>query len=310
MRIIIIFINHLLEVVLSKSDVTIQTRAIQATPYEDIRQKQKFHGNTIKTLSRRSQNGCSMECNRDSKCRCFLFCGRSTCVLLNDDLYSTEDARSNLVNDSSCKYIGMTKPHMPECKEGQDRVKIQNDLHQGQCNIRFKRIDHEWTEWEHTDNTLDDGNEYKKYTIFTRKNKINETHGGIPRKEEDRERYEEVELWLKWVKEELNWDEAIAKCKSYGGQLYGDLDGTEEQLALFRKKMGNEWYWLGIYTEDHKTWKKLSGDVISGNNLLWAVGQPNNAKGIQFYVAGAAETNTIEDMYGSMLLFSVCQKKE
>ena len=306
MRVILFFINHLLEIVLSKSDVTIQTQATQVTVFEDIRKRQKLHSKPIRTLPRRSQNGCSMECNRHPKCRSFSFCGRSTCVLLNDDLYSTEDAQSILLNDSSCKYVGMNKVEMPECKDGETAINIQDDFYKGHCDIKSKRVDREWTEWEHTDDRIEDGlNDYKKFKIFTREIKIHEAHGG-KRGTDGRVRYEEVALWLKWVREELSWDESMAKCKAYGGQLYEDLDGTEEQLAWFREKFDNNFYWLGIYTEDHQTWKKFSGGVIGGNKLLWYPGQPNNNGGRQLYVSGSKKADAIEDMWSGDRFFSVC----
>ena len=308
MRVILFFINHLLEIVLSKSDVTIQTEAAQFTAYEDVRKRQKFHVNTLRTLPRRSQNGCSMECNRDSTCRSFLICGRNTCVLLNDDFYSTENAQSYLLDDPSCKYLGMNKAEMPKCKDGQALISIGNDVYRGRCNIKSKRVDRQWTEWEHTDERIEDGlNDYKKFKVFTREIKIHEAHGGKTGNDW-RVRYEEVELWLKWVREELNWDESIARCATYGGRLYEDLDGTEEQLAWFRKKFNNNrFYWLGIYTKDHKTWMKLSGGLISGSKLLWKKGQPNNKKGRQFYLAGSKEANKVEDMFATLQIFSICR---
>ena len=308
MRVILFFINHLLEIVLSKSDVTIQTQAQQVTAYEDIKKRQKFHAITIRAVPRRSQNGCSMECNRNSKCRSFMFCGRSTCVLLKEDLYSTEDAQSYLLDDSSCKYVGMNKSEMPKCKDGQTMISIQDDFYKGHCKVKSKRVDREWTEWEHTGERIEDGlNDYKKFKVFTRKIKIHEAHGGKTGND-DRESYEEVELWLKWVREKLNWEESIARCaSSHGGQLYGDLDGTEKQLAWFREKFNNNFYWLGIYTEDHKTWKKLSGGVISGDKLLWQEGEPNNNKGKQFHVGGSDVTNKIGDFYSFSQCFSVCR---
>ena len=237
-----------------------------------------------------------------------MFCGRSTCVLLHEDLYSTEDAESYLLDDSLCKYVGMYKSEMPKCKDGQTMISIQDDFYKGHCKVKSKRVDREWTEWEHTGERIEDGlDDYKKFKVFTRKIKIHEAHGGKTGND-DRESYEEVELWLKWVREKLNWEESIARCATYGGQLYGDLDGTEEQLAWFRGKFNDDtFYWLGIYTEDHKTWKKLSGGVISGDNLLWEDGQPNNHAGFQFYVGGSFVANKLEDIDAYLQCYSICR---
>ena len=102
--------------------------------------------------------------------------------------------------------------------------------------------------------------------------------------------------------------EAKAYCENLHGMLFQDLDGTQAQLDWLIERMGDMWVWLGVYTEDHKVWKKFSGGkVISWDKLLWRQNQPNNKGGSQFYTTcGGPAGGKLEDMEHWKQFYSVC----
>ena len=69
--------------------------------------------------------------------------------------------------------------------------------------------------------------------------------------------------------EKKSWHEAKTHCENLDGKLFHNMNGTCEQILFFLAKMNNEHHWLGIYTEDHKNWISVDGEVISDELLVW-----------------------------------------
>ena len=292
----------------AKKNLLLIPRSVQSNVYEDVRENQRFAGTWTKTINVDCQNGCALFCNRDATCRSFTCCGRNTCFLHRDDIFSTEEEEASLSSSFGCRYFAMERSDSPTCKEGETFIKIQEDNHQGYCQISSKRVDGEWTIWEHTEDRIEDSStEFKNVSIFTREMRILEAHGG-EEGNDSRTKKDVVTYHIKFVKKYLSVWDARANCENLQGELFEDLDGTQEQLDWLFEKMEGELFWLGINTEDHKVWKTFGDEVISEDKLLWLPGQPNNYKGEQFHVSGGGPFGPVlEDYAGSDIYYSVCR---
>ena len=65
----------------------------------------------------RSEQVCSMACNKHRQCLSFNFCGYNKCEINSDDVYSTTAGVAKLVDSWGCTYFGMTKKDEPDCRE-------------------------------------------------------------------------------------------------------------------------------------------------------------------------------------------------
>ena len=308
MKFLLLLLNFVVEYSQTKKDARLQTRSIQSSVYEDMWKNKQFSEIMAREIIN-SQNGCAMSCNRNPKCRSFTFCGRVTCFLHKDDVFSTEEGENSLSSIWGCRYFGMKRKEQPTCKEGESFINIQEDNHKGYCQISSKRVDRgEWTNWEQTGNRVENSsNEFKNFDIFTRQSISLDAHGGRNGSDE-RTWYETLTYHVIFVKNIMSVWEAKANCENLHGELFEDLDGTQEQLDWLFEKMEGELFWLGIYTEDHEVWKTFEDEVISEDKLLWLPEQPNNHGGNQFYVCGGGRNGPVlEDYAGSDLYYSVCR---
>ena len=130
--------------------LTTNSRTLQSSLLLDIRQNKRFGATPMKFYQVSSSNLCAMACSREPFCRSFTFCGRLNCFLHHDDVYSTTEGVSKLVEDTKCKYIGMKKTDFPTCRQGSTFVSMVQETNLVDCNIYQKRLDREWTSWEHT----------------------------------------------------------------------------------------------------------------------------------------------------------------
>ncbi len=75
-----------------------------------------------------------------------------------------------------------------------------------------------------------------------------------------------------------DWFTAKEYCEQLGGHLVTITSEDEEQaiIPLYRYK---EYYFTGGYTEDHETWKWITGETFEYSN--WAPGEPNNVGGVE-----------------------------
>ena len=111
-------------------------------------------------------------------------------------------------------------------------------------------------------------------------------HGGIGVNLDER-----ISKLLLFVHQAETWDDAQEYCKQKGGNLFSDVDGTTDQLDFLLEKMNRKNHWLGIYTEDHQEWMKVSRrDTIPAEKLIWGKDQPNNIGGSQLYVVNYYST--------------------
>ena len=255
------------------------------------------------TRGKKSIHYCALACNKHPSCLSFNFCGRRTCELNKEDIFSTTNGNQNLKDDASCRYVGMAKLDHPMCKERGEDKDIQDDIHEGTCAINGKRVDAEWGEWK-VDKTpsVDTNTVWKQFE--KRGFLLDPAHGGRTDGESQR-----VYSWIQWVKQSKTWTHAKNNCVRLGGKLFYNLDGTKKQLDFFFDKMDQKPHWLGIYTKNHKSWLTVEGSVIAKSRLHWDPKQGFNAgKKGQKHVANYAggSYRYLNDRHYSDQYLSVC----
>ena len=129
MKSLLLLLNFIIEYSQAKMSIRMNPRSVQSTVYDDMRENKQLSGTWNKTINVDCQNGCAMSCIRNPKCRSFTFCGRSTCFLHSDDVFSTAEGEAILWFASDCEYFGMKKHDFPICKEGDNFINIQQDNH-------------------------------------------------------------------------------------------------------------------------------------------------------------------------------------
>ena len=254
------------------------TKAIRSSGFEEERLEKRLDG-TILQQTRTSQTTCAMLCGRQELCRSFNFCGDRTCQLMIDDVYSTEQGENMLKTDVNCKYTGMKKEGYPVCREKTKIVAITNDDQPGACKINRKRVDRTFSPWNENSVEVDNAFEFKESK--TREIVLDSAHGG-----KLGENYVVV-MWVKWVKEPLDWQTAKDNCTSLGGQLFFNFDGTKQQLEILSSRI-DTFAWVGGYfKEKEQVWETVAGSVLEKTLLepLWEDGEPNRKNGKQFHMA-------------------------
>ncbi|XP_075247070.1 uncharacterized protein LOC142340377 [Convolutriloba macropyga] len=81
-----------------------------------------------------------------------------------------------------------------------------------------------------------------------------------------------------WVQNKLHWYEAQRYCEErHNARMFGELDGSYEQIEFLFSKLGENSMWLGITKAPFThQWKTLSGiDVTEVLTEMWAPGQPD-----------------------------------
>ena len=256
------------------------SNTFRSTAFEDpINEKRLDAGKVIGTRQESSRTKCALACSKNDDCLSFAFCGENSCEFYNEDIFSTEYGENILEEDLSCKYFGMKKKSKPICQQDGLFADIQNDDGNSEfCPINGKLVDTEWGQWG-GEETVYNPPDWK--LVNRREIVIEAAHGALL----DLGDSERALEWIKFVDQEMTWEDAKANCKTLGGTLFSRVDGTEEQLDFLLQKMNGKRHWLGIYTEDHEVWKSVTGDVVEPTSLYWKSGQPNNFSGDQKYVA-------------------------
>ncbi len=99
----------------------------------------------------------------------------------------------------------------------------------------------------------------------------------------------EVLTHLKWMTNGKYWKGAKTTCANQGGILFGDLDGTQEQLEFLASKLGGDGQvYLGATAKTSKTdWRTLRGADIR-NKIIWRQGAESAArKGDVLFLLGS-----------------------
>ena len=145
--------------------------------FENTVKGKRVNGFRIKTRRIRSRSSCASICNRTPNCLSINFCGRETCELSEEDIFSTADGDAILANDERCTYVGMHRHDIPLCREEESFVDIKDDTRTGKCNIKGKRVDLQWGEWGESIVTNDSS--VKFIRVQRRAPEVEAAHGGI-----------------------------------------------------------------------------------------------------------------------------------
>ena len=109
--------------------------------YEKVLENKRFECELMQTKTTSSSNLCLIPCLSDKSCRSFNFCGRLTCELCSDDIFSIANGEHLLQDDPKCKLVAMEKEEVPQCSEGETKIDIQEDLDNERCRINNTRVD-------------------------------------------------------------------------------------------------------------------------------------------------------------------------
>ena len=180
----------------------------------------------------------------------------------------------------------MRKETSPQCVQFGSFVDIQNDfLVPNICQINQKRVDCQTGPPSYT--VIDTPTEWKKSVQY----EVTENfHGG-----KNDCTSELIEEWFVWVATEMDFTAAKDHCESIGGQLFGDVNGTDEQLGFLFEKQNRQSFWLGI-TDEHSpdVYKSLSGNDVT-SYIRWAgpeIGFDEPSRGPdEIYVCFVVESN-------------------
>ena len=70
--------------------------------------------------------------------------------------------------------------------------------------------------------------------------------------------------WFVWVTTPMSWYKARDHCASIGGQLFGNINGTDQQYSFLAEKQNHESFWLGISDADvPDVYRNLNGEIVS-----------------------------------------------
>ena len=83
---------------------------------------------------------------------------------------------------------------------------------------------------------------------------------------------------LKFIQSAKLWKNAKNTCANQGGLLFGDLDGTQQQIEFLVGKLNNKDLFLGAKAKDSKwDWRTLDNKDIR-DKIIWHWGQQSEAK--------------------------------
>ena len=121
---------------------------------------------------------------------------------------------------------------------------------------------------------------------------------------------EKLMEYIEYVKDKKSYFEAVEHCESIGGQLFGDLDGTFEQIEDFAEKLGSTDVWFGVTDWGHEgIWMNLRGETLSLSNLFSAPNpdNANNNEHFLFFVNETGKGQVLVDSNGYDLGAFACQ---
>ena len=272
-------------------------KSVHSSAFEDVRIGKRVSGSGTLLEGSERKTKCSAACSKKEDCLSFTFCGNRTCYLNNQDVFSTGSGAGILEDDEMCIYFGMKRESVPICHDNGVFADIRSDHSSGACKITQKRVDHEWGDWK--DDDFETEKEWKK--IRRRVLITQAAHGGVDGDLDS----EEITLCVLLVKEKMTWVRARDNCTAKGGNLFWNLDGTQDQLRSFWTRLGEEDYWIGIHTDDHTVWKNVDNEVVQSSLLNWRYGEPDNNQNSEYVVAVKDSENRVWNRFSSVKLSDV-----
>ena len=155
----------------------LETQATGSGVFENAKKNKRLSGFLKETRHIRNRSKCAMICHGTPICLSINFCGRDTCELSTEDIFSTTDGETLLMDDDRCTYVGMHRSEVPICMENNVFVDIRDDTYNGICSINWKRVDLEWSQWSGNILAADDSVEFKR--VQNRSPEVEVAHGGV-----------------------------------------------------------------------------------------------------------------------------------
>ena len=169
----------------------------------------------------------------------------------------------------------MKRETYPKCVENGLEKDITNDTNPHNCDINLKRIDPVCSDWNYV--TVENKSDWMSY----REQECDDgSHQDLTKNQNKKVEYFN---WLKFVHDKLTAYEAIRNCRSSGGQLFGDFNGTREQIWFLTEKFNFYSFWVGFNdVEQNGVWRNLKGKDSSV--MPWMSGQPTNYRDESFTI--------------------------
>ena len=220
-----------------------EVQATRGINFDDRRPGYALDGKSIATHSRSSQIRCANLCSLQPDCVSYNYYMTRVCQLNSGDVFSKN---AELPENLASTYFGMKRDGRPRCVEKGREKDIMDDGTPNFCYINLKRQDAVWNEWVDVF-AVDTTEEWKKVKQRTC---VPGSHGGLLSCEGTSEEILEHYLWVHALK---NWDDADLYCRSRGGSLVSNINGTRDQIKFFVDKAlhsqrSNHWSniaWLG-----------------------------------------------------------------
>ena len=231
-----------------------QPLAVRSITFEDVRRDTFL---TMSSLSIRHDVNfliCAMECMQRSNCRSFNFCRSRYCALLRDDVFSIGVKNQSLIQTRvGCSYYGMRQHFIPFCEEN-------DGWSSSTCGTNQRKVDREWSNWgeERTNTTGNDFYRYRQKVLL-----VHPAHGDLQCEDNTKIILQHLNI----VKVRMNWWSAKSNCDQFGGKLFSDLDGTEDQInKLFSLLQNDDSFWLGLELKSGK-YHRVDGGIISEDKI-------------------------------------------
>ncbi|XP_075262939.1 uncharacterized protein LOC142354503 isoform X1 [Convolutriloba macropyga] len=264
------------------------TRRIAMT---EVYPNSRLNATSTDPSSAKDRKNCAIKCLWNPFCKSFDFCGRKLCLVHDEDVYTIVlfNDSSALVEDDNCVHVGMERESKPECVARTVAIQIQDDTTFGSrlCEINQKRQDCEWTEWSedkrYVNNTVWNSSivnpmnrEFKRYQ--EREIIRDQSHGG----KECMDGPEKLFEWFVFLPVRnnfLNWDQAKATCESFGWKLFGNINGSLEEVSLLCHMLGANNLWLAVTDEAQEGVWLNEQDVNLRTVIPWRQnGEPNGGR--------------------------------
>ncbi|XP_075254736.1 uncharacterized protein LOC142346117 [Convolutriloba macropyga] len=216
-------------------------RGNRAAPLEDIIQGSILHQETpLKTKQVRNQRHCIHLCYQTTDCRSYNLCGGKICQLNKEDRFVH---KTQMNASERCFYAGMKQNDQPTCEQKGKYQPITDDITPGLCMINNKRVDVECfraTVEETYKEVAGPGFEYSiQWMKISRIHSWPAAHGG---KDSCSTQTDIVLENYIWIRKAQSYDEHIAQCATKGGKIFGDFDGTQDQIDFYAKHMPTRFF--------------------------------------------------------------------
>ena len=246
-----------------------QPLAVRSIKFEDVRRDTFLEVSSLSIRHDVTTRICALQCMQRSNCRSFNFCGRISCELLRDDVFSIGVKNQALLQPRvGCTYYGMRQHFIPFCEENDDK-------RSGACGTNQRKVDMEWSNWEERTNITGDAFfEFRQRELI-----VQYAHGGLQGENSSRIILQHIRI----VKIYTDWWSAKDNCDKIGGKLFSDLDGTLDQLKMLLDLQGNESFWLGLELIDGQ-YHRVEGGIISWDKINWKDHEPEQRGQIHLYV--------------------------